>query len=120
MLCLIWLFFAALGSWQKCRPKGLGVVADVVLRITGAMMAPFLFDALQINVQKYCCAPLFILGSGSTPVLVRLLIGRHSKRRSARALQALILMRNESRAVYLGERYALGGHVRMMAELPKG
>jgi len=86
MAGLAWLLLMAVCGWTAGRViggKGLGVVTDILLGITGALTVRFFLDALRVTVHTDILL-LSALGAAALPGFIRFLIRRHDGQSTAR------------------------------------
>jgi uncharacterized membrane protein YeaQ/YmgE (transglycosylase-associated protein family) len=92
----IWLALVMACGWLAGKAvggKGLGVIADILLGITGSSTVRFFLDAVHLPLQRADVLWLSIAGSAALPILLRLLISQHDKRVSVRGSHNLRLLK---------------------------
>jgi uncharacterized membrane protein YeaQ/YmgE (transglycosylase-associated protein family) len=82
MLRFIWLLLMALcgrTAGEMVGGKGFGLVADMLLGITGALTVRFAVDALRIDVHAVNLLLFSIWGAAALPASVRFLVKWHGE-----------------------------------------
>jgi uncharacterized membrane protein YeaQ/YmgE (transglycosylase-associated protein family) len=101
MSYLIWLLVMGLCGWITGKivgGKGLGVIADILLGITGALTVRFVLDALRVTVQDADAVLFSVWGAAGLAGLVRFVMKRREGRLSTGASRNAALSRTPDAA----------------------